>query len=59
MIAYLGFRFSLEFIKPREPLLMGLSAIQLACIAGWIYYSGTIKELIFNTKNIYLHAKHP
>jgi prolipoprotein diacylglyceryltransferase len=31
---YLGFRFSIEFIKPREFLLPGLSAIQLASLVG-------------------------
>lgn len=32
--AYLGFRFAVEFLKPRELLLPGLSAIQLASLIG-------------------------
>jgi hypothetical protein len=31
MLSYLGFRFAIEFIKPRYLLVGGLSAIQLAC----------------------------
>lgn len=34
MLAYLLFRFGVEFLKPRETPLAGLSAIQLACFAG-------------------------
>jgi hypothetical protein len=34
MLAYLLFRFGVEFIKPRETPIVGLSAIQLACLAG-------------------------
>ena len=34
MLAYLGFRFFAEFIKPRETPLAGLSAIQLACLGA-------------------------
>jgi len=34
MLAYLGFRFAIEFIKPRFTGYMGLSAIQWACAAG-------------------------
>jgi len=39
MISYLSWRFGIEFLKPvyqYEPL--GLSAIQMACLAGLIYY---------------------
>lgn len=48
MIAYLAFRCLLEYIKPREPLLAGLSAIQLACLGGLFYYRITIFKLIFS-----------
>jgi phosphatidylglycerol:prolipoprotein diacylglycerol transferase len=34
MFGYLGFRFFAEFIKPRETPIIGLSAIQLVCMAG-------------------------
>jgi prolipoprotein diacylglyceryltransferase len=38
MIAYLLFRFCLDFIKPHYTYAIGLSAIQLACVAGILYY---------------------
>ena len=34
MLGYLGWRFGVEFIKPRETPVLGLSAIQLACLGG-------------------------
>lgn len=52
MISYLGFRFGLEFLKPREPIALQLSAIQWACIAGWIYYAGTIQYLLTNRQKL-------
>jgi prolipoprotein diacylglyceryltransferase len=39
MIAYLVFRFLLDFIKPHYTFNIGLSTIQLTCIAGLLYYS--------------------
>ncbi len=38
MIAYLFFRFSLDFIKPHYPIILGLSTIQLASLLGLVYY---------------------
>lgn len=38
MIAYLVFRFCLDFIKPAYFLFLGLTSIQLTCLAGLIYY---------------------
>jgi len=38
MIAYLAFRFCLDFIKPAYFLFLGLTTIQLTCLAGLIYY---------------------
>lgn len=38
LMAYLLFRFLLDFIKPRETYVPGLGAIQLACLAGLGYY---------------------
>jgi prolipoprotein diacylglyceryltransferase len=34
MLGYLGFRFVVEFIKPRETHVIGLSMIQIACLIG-------------------------
>jgi phosphatidylglycerol:prolipoprotein diacylglycerol transferase len=47
MIAYLAFRFFLEFIKPREIAFSRLSTIQICCLAGLIYYRKTIYTWIF------------
>ncbi len=38
MVAYLIFRFLIEFIKPDYFFSFGLSVIQLVCIAGILYY---------------------
>lgn len=38
MICYLFFRFMLDFIKPHYTFSIGLSTIQLTCIAGLLYY---------------------
>lgn len=38
LAAYLLFRLLVEPLKPRAPLILGLSAIQLACVAGLVYY---------------------
>ena len=38
MVSYLGFRFLIDFIKPDFHPLLGISAIQMACVLGLIYY---------------------
>ena len=59
MTGYLGFRFLLEYLKPHEISLAGLSAIQLACMAGLIYYHRTVFSLIFSRNKLYPHAGYP
>jgi len=39
LISYLAFRFLIDFIKPGERYLFGLGSIQLACLAGLLYYN--------------------
>ncbi len=56
MISYLAFRFGLEFLKPRECIALNFSAIQWACIAGWIYYSGTIGYLLTNRQKLMING---
>jgi prolipoprotein diacylglyceryltransferase len=51
MIAYLLFRFLLDFIKPHYNIVVGLSVIQLACIAGLVYY----RRDIWYMKKIFLN----
>jgi len=42
MIAYIFFRFVLDFIKPHYTFNFGLSTIQLVCLGGLIYYAAYI-----------------
>lgn len=42
MIGYLAFRLLLDFIKPGYRYFAGLGSIQLACLAGLIYYAPSI-----------------
>lgn len=49
MMAYLGFRFVIDFIKPDFHPFLGLSAIQIACMLGFLYYWRSI-ALIFAFK---------
>jgi phosphatidylglycerol---prolipoprotein diacylglyceryl transferase len=44
MIAYLLFRFVVEFIKPHFTLAFGLSSIQVACVLGLLYYARFILQ---------------
>ncbi len=50
MVSYLSFRFLIEFIKPNEFSFLSLSAIQIGCIAGLIYYW---KVIIFPKQSLY------
>ncbi|MFO1464258.1 MAG: prolipoprotein diacylglyceryl transferase family protein [bacterium] len=44
LIAYLAFRFLVEFLKPFPDFFLGLSAIQLACLLGMLYY---VREILW------------
>jgi prolipoprotein diacylglyceryltransferase len=52
MIAYLLFRFGIDFIKPGSKYLLGIGTIQICCILGLIYYSNTIFKIIFTPSTI-------
>jgi prolipoprotein diacylglyceryltransferase len=60
MIAYIGFRFLLDFIKPHYTFNIGLSTIQLTCLLGLAYYYHYIlhpkKLLAKETKDIHRTA---
>ncbi len=45
MIAYLSFRLIIDFIKPDFHPILGLSAIQIACILGLLYYHRSIPHI--------------
>jgi phosphatidylglycerol:prolipoprotein diacylglycerol transferase len=57
LIAYLAFRFLLDFIKPRYVYVAGLGAIQLTCLLGLLYYSTTILKIITNFSSLRDHGK--
>lgn len=48
MLAYFGFRFLIEFIKPNEFYILGLSSIQWLCLICWLYYGKTLMKPITN-----------
>ena len=49
MLAYFGFRFLIEFIKPNVFFIIGLSSIQWLCIVCFVYY----RQLINPFKHAY------
>jgi phosphatidylglycerol:prolipoprotein diacylglycerol transferase len=57
MIAYLTFRFFLDFIKPRYVVVAGLGTIQLCCLIGLLYYSPTIYKIFFNFSGMAEHGQ--
>ncbi|HAG80467.1 MAG TPA: diacylglyceryl transferase [Cyanobacteria bacterium UBA12227] len=44
LVAYLGFRFLIDFIKPDFHPILGISAIQIACLLGLSYYYRSIAK---------------
>ncbi len=42
MISYFSFRFCIEFLKPNEFLILGLSSVQILCFICLLYYYKTI-----------------
>lgn len=45
MIGYLAFRFLVEFVKPYPTPYLGLGAIQVACLAGLLYYARDVARV--------------
>lgn len=50
MIAYFTFRFLIEFIKPNQFFVLGLSTIQLLCVTCWLYYYKFILKKLQNAR---------
>jgi prolipoprotein diacylglyceryltransferase len=46
MVAYLGWRLLVDLIKPAHLTLAGLSPIQLACVAGLLWYLPHLPRLL-------------
>lgn len=52
MIAYLGFRFIIDFIKPDFHPFLGLTAIQIACLLALVYYRRSLGNLFRFTQPV-------
>lgn len=50
MIVYFGFRFLIEFLKPNQFFVLGLSTIQLLCVTCWLYYYKFILKKLQNAR---------
>ncbi|MFD0799649.1 prolipoprotein diacylglyceryl transferase family protein [Maribacter chungangensis] len=50
MVAYFGFRFAIEFLKPNAFFVLGLSSIQLLCLICWAYYYKFIYQIAINAQ---------
>jgi phosphatidylglycerol:prolipoprotein diacylglycerol transferase len=46
MAAYLAWRLAVDLIKPADATLLGMSAIQLACLAGLAFYAPHLPRLL-------------
>ena len=46
MVGYLSFRWAIDFIKPDFHPLLGMSAIQIACLCGLVYYRNAMRRLL-------------
>jgi prolipoprotein diacylglyceryltransferase len=46
MVCYFAFRLAIDFLKPDPRVLLGMSAIQWACVAMLIYYRADIVRWI-------------
>jgi phosphatidylglycerol---prolipoprotein diacylglyceryl transferase len=50
MVAYLGFRLAIDFIKPAATIV-GLSVIQWACLAAIAYYAPHVRRLVAQVRH--------
>jgi prolipoprotein diacylglyceryltransferase len=50
LAAYLGFRFLIDFLKPDFHPILGISAIQLACLLGLLYCSRQLSPRMFSLR---------
>lgn len=51
LIAYLSFRFLIDFIKPDFRPILGISAIQIACLFTLVYYRNCFSIFLPKLKN--------
>ena len=52
MLLYLAFRLAVEFIKPYPTPYLGLTAIQVACIGGLLYYAPGAARVLFPRRGV-------
>lgn len=57
MIAYLFLRFLLEYIKPAHVIIFNLTAIQLACLCGLLYYYRTLISILHSPDKLVMHER--
>src|SRR5262249_29120371 len=50
MVLYLAFRLALDWIKPEPRAYLGLSAIQVACVLGLLYYARDVPRLFVRVR---------
>jgi prolipoprotein diacylglyceryltransferase len=46
MAAYLAWRLAVDFLKPQHVMLLGMTPIQLACVAGLAWYAPHLPRLL-------------
>ncbi|HET7234161.1 MAG TPA: hypothetical protein VFJ16_29375, partial [Longimicrobium sp.] len=45
MVGYLAWRLAVDFIKPAHVTLLGMTPIQIACLAGLAWYAPHLPRL--------------
>ncbi len=56
LAGYLAYRFGVDFIKPYPGVYAGLTQIQLACLAGLLYYRRSLRRLFTFARRSDVHA---
>ena len=59
MVAYFAFRLACDFLKPDVRVFLGLSSIQLACMAMLIYYSPDLRRWLSPRRSLLPAAPGP
>jgi phosphatidylglycerol---prolipoprotein diacylglyceryl transferase len=59
MVAYFAFRLACDFLKPDARVFLGLSSIQLACVAMLLYYSPDLRRWLSPRRSLLPAAPGP
>lgn len=57
MVLYLAFRLAIEFIKPDAGEYLGLTGIQIACLAGLVYYARDVPRVFSSRQGAPDHGR--